>query len=92
MNAKIAELGLKGVAQVVNSRGESRNRKLTTCATQALMQLVPGPGLSLLMNKSLRRKAGRAARVALLGAGVVATVPLALYVICKTSPGSKQTN
>ena len=92
MNAKIAGLGRMGVAQVVNLRGVSRNRKLTTCATQALMQLAPVPGLSLLMNKRLRRKVGRAARLALLSAGVIATVPVALYVICKTSPGSKQTN
>jgi hypothetical protein len=67
-------------------------RRIPEFGLMALAHLVPVPGLSLLMNKRLRRRAGRAARVALLGAGVVATVPLALYVICKTSPGSKQTN
>ena len=67
-------------------------RRIPELGLMALAQLAAVPGLSLLMNKGLRRKAGRAARVALLGAGVVASVPIALYVICKTSPGSKQTN
>jgi len=67
-------------------------RRIPELGLMALAQLAPVPGLSLLMNKRVRRKVGRAARLALLSAGVVATVPLALYVICKTSPGSKQTN
>ena len=58
----------------------------------AALTLFAPPGLSLLMNKRVRRKAARVARVALLGAGVVAAVPIALYVICKTSPESKPTN
>jgi hypothetical protein len=65
--------------------------KLSAAGIAALTQLAPVPGLSLLMNKSLRKKAGRVARVALLGAGVVATAPLALYVICKTSSRSTET-
>jgi len=67
-------------------------RRIPELGLIALAQLAPVPGLSLLMNKPLRQKVGRAARLALLGAGMVATAPLALYVICKTSPGSKQTN
>jgi hypothetical protein len=67
-------------------------RKLFDIGLATLVHVAPVPGLSLLMNKSLRRKAARAARLALLGAGVVATVPVALYVICKTAPRSKQTN
>ena len=70
----------------------NKSAKISEIGLAALTHLVPVPGLSLLMNKSVRRKLGRAARVALVGAAVVATVPVALYVICKTSPESKQTN
>ncbi len=67
-------------------------RRIPELGLIALTHVVPLPGLSLIMNKSVRRKLGRAARVALVGAAVVATVPVALYVICKTSPESKQTD
>ena len=70
----------------------NKSVKISEIGLAALTHLVPVPGLSLLMNKSVRRKLGRVARVTLVGAAVVATVPLALYVICKTSPESKQTN
>jgi hypothetical protein len=57
-----------------------------------LTQLAPVPGLSLLLNKRLRRKARRATGFALLSAGALVAVPVALYVICKTSPESTQKN
>ena len=59
----------------------------------AALTLFAPPGVSLLMNKRLRRKAARVAHFALVGAGVAAAVPVALYVICKTSPRkSTETN
>jgi hypothetical protein len=54
--------------------------------------MAPIPGLSLLLNKRLRRKARQATGIALLGAGVLVAVPVALYVICKTSRESTNTN
>ena len=68
------------------------NTKLSDIGLATLTYLAPVPGLSLLLNKPLRRKAVRAARFAVLGAGVVAAVPVALYVICKTSQRSPRTN
>ena len=58
----------------------------------ALTQMVPIPGLSLLLNKNLRSKARKATGIALLGAGALVAVPVALYVICKTSGESTNTN
>jgi len=57
-----------------------------------LTGVAPIPGLSLLLNKRVRRGVRRAAGLALIGAGALVTVPLALYVICKTSPKSKRDN
>jgi hypothetical protein len=70
----------------------NRSRKVSEIGLAALTQLVPVPGFSLLMNKRLRRSARRATRIALLGAGALVAVPVALYVICKTSTKSTQTN
>jgi hypothetical protein len=67
-------------------------RKLSEIGLSALAHSVPVPGLSLLLNTKLRRKARRATGLALLGAGAAAAIPIALYVICKTSEGSKQTD
>ena len=58
----------------------------------ALTHFVPVPGLRLLMNKRVRRTVRRASGVALVGAGAIIAVPVALYVICKTSPKRTQTN
>ena len=58
----------------------------------ALTRLAPVPGLGLLLNKKVRRNARRVAGLALIGAGALVTVPLALYVICKTSRESAQSN
>jgi hypothetical protein len=66
--------------------------KLSQIGLVALTQLVPVPGLSLLLNKRLRRKAKRATGIALLGMGALVAVPVALYVICKTSGESTNTN
>jgi|GEM_PF-6866507 len=68
------------------------NRKLSDFCLATLTHLGPVPGLSLLLNTNLRRRARTAAGLAIVGAGALVAVPLALYVICKTSPGSKQTN
>ena len=68
------------------------NKKIPEIALTALASVAPIPGLSLLMNKRVRRTALKAAgRLALVGAGVLVTVPVALYIICKTSgaPGQK---
>ena len=66
--------------------------KFSEIGVAALTRFAPVPGLSLLLNKRLRRKATKVARFALVGAGVAAAVPVALYVICKTSPRSTETN
>jgi hypothetical protein len=58
----------------------------------ALTHFVPIPGLGLLMNKRVRRTVRKASGLALIGAGALVAVPLALYVICKTSPKRTQTN
>lgn len=58
----------------------------------ALTHFVPIPGLGLLMNKRVRRTARKASGIALLGAGALMAVPVALYVICKTSPKRTPTN
>jgi hypothetical protein len=58
----------------------------------ALTQFVPIPGLGLLMNERVRRTARRATGIALVGAGALVAVPVALYVICKTSTKRQQTN
>jgi hypothetical protein len=70
----------------------NKSRKIAEVGVAALTHLVPVPGLSLLMNKGLRRKARRATGFALLGAGALVAVPVALYVICKTSTKRTQTN
>ncbi len=54
-------------------------------ALMALARIAPIPGLDLLLDKRVRRNARKVAGLALLGAGALATVPIALYVICKTS-------
>ncbi len=59
----------------------------------ALTHMVPVPGLSLLLNKRVRRKARTTTGLALLGAGaLVAAVPVALHVIRKTAGESTRTN
>jgi len=70
----------------------NKSAKISEIGLAALTHLVPIPGFGLLMNKRVRRTVRRAKGVALLGAGVLITIPVALYVICKTSDGSKQTN
>ena len=67
-------------------------RTFANIGVAALTSMVPIPGLSLLLNKRLRRKARKATGIALLGAGVLVAVPVALYVICKTSGESTNTN
>jgi hypothetical protein len=67
-------------------------RTFTDIGVAALTQMVPIPGLSLLLNKRLRRKARKATGIALLGVGALVAVPVALYVICKTSGESTNTN
>jgi hypothetical protein len=68
------------------------NKNFSEIGLAALTHLVPVPGLSLLLNKRLRQKARRATGFALLGAGALVAVPVALYVICKTSGESTRTN
>lgn len=68
------------------------SRTFSVAGLVALKHLAPVPGLSLLLNKQFRRKARRATGIALLGAGALVAVPVALYVICKTSGESTQTN
>ena len=68
------------------------NKTAKEIGLTALTLLVPVPGLSLLLNKRVRKTARRASGVALLGAGALVAVPVALYVICKTSPKRTQTN
>jgi hypothetical protein len=67
-------------------------RTFANIGIAALTQMAPIPGLSLLLNKNLRRKARKATGIALLGAGALVAVPVALYVICKTSGESTNTN
>jgi hypothetical protein len=66
--------------------------KYSDIGIAALTYLLPVPGVSLLFNKRLRRNARRATGIALLGAGALIAVPVALYVICKTSPESNRSN
>jgi hypothetical protein len=68
------------------------NKTAKEIGLTAITHLVPIPGFSLLMNKRVRRAARQASGLALLGAGALVAVPVALYVICKTSPKRKQTN
>ncbi len=70
----------------------TNTRKLAAVGLSTLVGLAPIPGLSLLMNKRVRKTAKRAAGAALVGAGVLVTVPLALYVICRTSGESARKN
>jgi hypothetical protein len=67
-------------------------RRIPELGLVALTHLAPVPGLSLLLDKRLRRTARKATGFALLGAGALIAVPVALYVICKTSGKSTQTN
>lgn len=60
-------------------------KTISKIGLKTLVRLTPVPGLSLVLNKEVRRNARRAAGLALLGAGALAAVPIALYVICKTS-------
>jgi hypothetical protein len=69
-----------------------KDTKLAEIGMVALTHFAPVPGLSLLLNKRLRRKARRATGFALLGAGALVAVPVALYVICKTSGQPTNTN
>ena len=64
------------------------NKRIPEIALTALASLAPVPGLGLLLNKSVRRKVRKLGGLALVGAGVAVAVPVALYVICKTSPGA----
>ena len=68
------------------------DKRISKLALTALVGLAPVPGISLLMNKRVRRTAKRAAGLALVGAGVLVTVPVALYIICKTSGEPVQKN
>jgi len=70
----------------------NKSAKIAEIGLAAVTHLVPIPGFSLLMNKRLRRRARQATGLALLGAGALVAVPVALYVICKTSPKRTQTN
>jgi hypothetical protein len=58
----------------------------------AIGTLVPVPGLSLLLNKRVRRAVVRVAGFAMLGAGVLVIAPAALYLMRKTPGESGQTN
>jgi NADH-quinone oxidoreductase subunit D len=80
------------VVAIIGSLDIVLDTKLSQIGLVALTQLVPVPGLSLLLNKRLRRKAKRATGIALLGMGALVAVPVALYVICKTSGESTNTN
>ncbi len=68
------------------------NKAVKEIGLAALTHFVPIPGLSLLMNKRVLRTARKASGLALIGAGALVAVPVALYVICKTSPKRTQTN
>ncbi|MGZ8847439.1 MAG: hypothetical protein ACXW3C_13345 [Pyrinomonadaceae bacterium] len=69
---------------------KNRIKTISKTGLKTLLRLAPVPGLSLILNKGGRRKARRAAGLALLGAGALATVPIALYVICKASGETAQ--
>jgi len=69
-----------------------KGRKLPELGLSALTHFVPIRGFSLLMNKRVRRTVRRASGLALIGAGALVAVPVALYLICKTSPKRTQTN
>jgi hypothetical protein len=68
------------------------NSKVAKIGLAAVAGLAPVPGLSLLLNRKVRRHARRVAGVAVIGAGILVAVPIALYVICKTSPGKPVEN
>ena len=70
----------------------NKSAKISEIGLAALTHFVPVPGLGLLMNKRLRRRARQASGLALLGAGALVALPVALYVICKTSPKQSPTN
>jgi len=70
----------------------NKSAKISEIGLAALTHLVPIPGFGLLMNKQVRKTARQATGLALLGAGALVAVPVALYVICKTSPKRPQTN
>jgi hypothetical protein len=70
----------------------NKRAKISEIGLAAVTHLAPIPGFSLLMNKRLRRRARQASGLALLGAGALVAVPVALYVICKTTPKRTQTN
>ncbi|HYW70706.1 MAG TPA: hypothetical protein VE961_06715 [Pyrinomonadaceae bacterium] len=65
-------------------------RNLSELALTAVTHAAPVPGLSLVLNKRFRRTVRKAAGVALIGAGALVAVPLALYVICRTSGESTE--
>ena len=64
---------------------KDRIHTISKTGLKTLLRLAPVPALSLILNKRLRRNARRAAGLAALGAAALATIPIALYVICKTS-------
>ena len=70
----------------------NKRAKISEIGLAAVTHLVPIPGFSLLVNERLRRRARQATGLALLGAGALVAVPVALYVICKTAPKRTQTN
>jgi len=67
-------------------------RKISEIGLAALTQALPVPGVGSLLNQRVRRNARRATGIALLGAGALIAIPTALYVICKTSPGTTKSN
>jgi len=67
-------------------------RKISEIGLTALTQALPVPGIGLLLHRRVRRNARRATGIALIGAGALIAVPAALYVICKTSPGTTKSN
>jgi len=67
-------------------------RKISEIGLTALTHAAPIPGLSLLLDARWRRRLRKAGGVALIGAGALVAVPVALYVICKTSEGSTSRN
>ena len=68
------------------------NKTAKEMGLAALTHFVPIPGFSLLINKRVWKTARKATGLALVGAGALVAVPVALYVICKTSPKRTQTN
>ena len=70
----------------------NKSAKISEIGLAAVTHLVPLPGFGVLINRRLRKRAQQATGLALLGAGALVAVPLALYVICKTSPKRTPTN